>query len=131
MAHVQVHADDIALDSPVLVEGLPGAGLVGKIAADHLIEEFGMHYYGAIHCDGLPEVAVYRGESSDVLPPVRLYADQERDLLVLQSDVPVTQSANSGAPDGDTGTSLWRTRRSRASSAYSRTGGMTSEESPR
>ena len=28
MAHVQVHADDVTLDSPVLVEGLPGAGLV-------------------------------------------------------------------------------------------------------
>jgi len=96
MAHVQVHADDVTLDSPVLVEGLPGAGLVGKIAADHLVEEFGMSYYGAIHCDGLPEVAVYRGESSDVLPPVRLYADQERDLLVLQSDVPVSPS---GAPE--------------------------------
>ena len=54
-----------------------------------------MSYYGAVHCDGLPEVAVYRGESSDVLPPVRLYADEERDLLVLQSDVPVSPS---GAP---------------------------------
>ncbi len=96
MAHVQVHADDVALESPVLVEGLPGAGLVGKIAADHLVDQYGMTYYGSLHCDGLPEVAVYHGESSDVLPPVRLYADAERDLLVLQSDVPVSPS---GAPE--------------------------------
>ncbi|MFW5963635.1 MAG: proteasome assembly chaperone family protein [Natronomonas sp.] len=95
MAHVQVEAEDIELDSPTLVEGLPGAGLVGKIAADHLVEEFEMTYYAALHCDGLPKVAVYRGESSDVRPPVRLYADEERDLVVLQSDVPVSPTQSS------------------------------------
>ncbi len=92
MAHIQVHAEDVELSSPVLVEGLPGAGLVGKIAADHLVSEFDMRYYGAIHCEGLPRVAVYRGESSDVLAPVRLYVDEEAELLVLQSDVPVSPS---------------------------------------
>jgi uncharacterized protein len=96
MAHVQVHADDIDLESPVLVEGLPGAGLVGKIAADHLVEEFDMDYYGAVRCEGLPEVAVYEGEQSDIRPPVRLYADGKRDLLVLQSDVPVSPTQASG-----------------------------------
>jgi uncharacterized protein len=93
MAHVQVHADDVSLESPVLVEGLPGAGLVGKIAADHLVEHFDMTHYGSLRCEGLPEVAVYHGESTDVLPPVRLYADESRDLLVLQSDVPVSPSS--------------------------------------
>ena len=96
MARVQVHDGDIALESPVLVEGLPGAGLVGKIAADHLVDAYGMAHYGSVRCDGLPDVAVYRGDSSDVLPPVRLYADEARDLLVLQSDVPVSPS---GAPE--------------------------------
>jgi uncharacterized protein len=90
MAHVQIVADDIDLDSPTLVEGLPGVGLVGKIAADHLIEEYDMTYYGAVHCDGLPPVAVYEGDSPTLRPPVRLYADETRDLLVLQSHVPVS-----------------------------------------
>ena len=95
MARVQLRTDDIELESPTLVEGLPGAGLVGKIAADHLIDEFDMRYFGAIHCEGLPRVAVYRGEGSDVLPPVRLYADEERDLLALQSDVPISPTSAS------------------------------------
>ena len=30
---------DIKLKDPVFVEGLPGIGLVGKLAADHLIQE--------------------------------------------------------------------------------------------
>lgn len=93
MAHVEVHDDGIELDSPTLVEGLPGVGLVGKIAADHLVETLGMDYYGACHCDGLPETAVYHEGEAGYQPPVRLYADDDRDLLVLQSDVPVSPEA--------------------------------------
>jgi uncharacterized protein len=96
MAHIDVTDDELELDSPTLVEGLPGAGLVGKIAADHLVSELDMTYYAAVYCDGLPPVAVYRGEDSTLRPPVRVYAAAEEDLLVLQSDVPVSPSS---APD--------------------------------
>ncbi|MFB6178185.1 MAG: proteasome assembly chaperone family protein [Halorientalis sp.] len=92
MAQVQVHADGIDLESPVLVEGLPGVGLVGKIATDHLVEALDMTYYASARCDGLPDVAVYHEADPGVLPPVRIYADQERDLLALQSDVPISPS---------------------------------------
>lgn len=96
MAHVQVLADHVDLESPVLVEGLPGAGLVGKIACDHLVDAFEMQLYGTLHCEGLPKVAVYQAGAPNVMPPVRLYADEERDLLALQADVPVspTQAEN-------------------------------------
>ena len=90
MPRIQIVDESIDLDDPTLVEGLPGAGLVGKIAADHLIAEYEMTYYGALHCGGLPRVAVYEGESSRLRPPVRLYADEATDLVVLQSDVPVS-----------------------------------------
>lgn len=93
MAHVQVHREDVVLDEPMLVEGLPGIGLVGKIAADHLVSEFDMTHYASIHCDGLPRVAVYHEGNSAVESPVRLYADAERDLLVLSSDVPVSPTS--------------------------------------
>ncbi|MFC7226759.1 PAC2 family protein [Salinirubellus salinus] len=92
MAHVNT-VREFDLDSPWLVEGLPGAGLVGKIACDHLVEQFEMEYVAGIHCSGLPKVAVYRGEDSTVRPPVRIYADETRDLLVLQSDIPVSPSS--------------------------------------
>ena len=90
MASVRVHADDVALSEPVLVEGLPGVGLVGKLAADHLVEQFEMECYASVHCEGLPEVAVYGENSRAVKPPVRIYADADRDLLALTSDVPVS-----------------------------------------
>ncbi|WP_459190973.1 proteasome assembly chaperone family protein [Halosimplex sp. J119] len=93
MARVQVHDDGIELESPTLIEGLPGVGLVGKIAADHLVDALDMTYYASCHCDGLPEVAVFGEGDRAYQPPVRIYADEERDLLALQSDVPVSPSA--------------------------------------
>ena len=92
MAHVE-EKTTLELEEPVMVEGLPGVGLVGKIAADHLVDAFDMTYYAACRCDGLPDVAVYGEGERGVKPPVRIYADERRDLLVLQSDVPVSPAA--------------------------------------
>lgn len=95
MAHIDVH-QELDLESPVLVEGLPGVGLVGKIATDHLIDTYDMTSYAACYCDGIPDVAVYQDGSYDVNPPVRVYADESRNLLALQSDIPISpQSAPS------------------------------------
>ena len=92
MAHVEIHREDIELSSPTLIEGLPGVGLVGKIAADHLVEHFEMEHFASAHCDGLPEIGVYAPDDPQIRAPVRFYADAERDLLVLQSDTPVSPS---------------------------------------
>ena len=89
MAHIDI-LHEMDLESPTLVEGLPGVGLVGKIATDHLVDSFGMDYYGACYCEGIPEVAVYEKGERALRPPVRLYANEEHDLLALQSDVPVS-----------------------------------------
>jgi len=93
MVELSMQNADVSLDEPVLVEGLPGVGLVGKIAADHLVERLDMAYYAGVESEGLPEVAVYEESARQVRPPVRLYADGERDLLVLQSDIPVSRTA--------------------------------------
>jgi len=103
MAHIDIE-HEVALNSPMLVEGLPGVGLVGKIATDHLINTLDMSYYGACRCDGLPEVAVYRTDEREFRSPVRLYADAKRDLLALQSDIPVSPQA---APEFSTCLAGW------------------------
>lgn len=95
MAHITVHGD-AELDDPMLVEGMPGVGLVGKIVADHLVETLDMTEYATCHCDGIPRVAVYDKGDRQVRHPIRIYADEDQDLLVLQSDVPVSPEA---APD--------------------------------
>jgi uncharacterized protein len=84
---------ELELDSPYLVEGLPGVGLVGQIIADHLDETLGMSYHAAVDCEGLPQVAVFDEGVHGVQPPVRLLADEANDLVVLQSDVPVSPNS--------------------------------------
>ena len=93
MATVRVHGETADLEEPILVEGFPGLGLVGKIATDHLIEDREMRYYASIHCEGLPLVGIYQSDSHAVRPPVRVYVSETDDLLALQSDVPVSSEA--------------------------------------
>jgi uncharacterized protein len=84
---------DISLTNPSMIEGFPGIGLVGKIAADHLVEEFEMTHYADVHCETIPAVAVYEEDDPALRSPVRLYTDVDRDLAVLQSDVPINPEA--------------------------------------
>ncbi|MFB6071688.1 MAG: proteasome assembly chaperone family protein [Halobacterium sp.] len=102
MARVRIKTE-FEMDSPTLVEGLPGVGLVGKIATDHLVEKFDMDYVASVDCESLPRVAVYDEGSRDVLAPVRIYADETRDLLALQSDVPVSRANGTDFSDCVTG----------------------------
>lgn len=95
MAHVDLQRE-MDLEAPTVIEGLPGVGLVGKIAADHLVRTLDMEYYAACRCEGLPKAAVYNTDERSVRPPVRLLADAERDLVVLQSDVPISPEAAPG-----------------------------------
>ena len=103
MAGISVHQDDLELTEPTMIEGFPGVGLVGKIATDHLIDTFDMTYYATIRCEGLPRIGIYHDGDRSVKPPVRLYADEEHDLLALQSDVPVPKQAAGSMTDCLTG----------------------------
>jgi uncharacterized protein len=90
MSHLVIHDDSLRFDRPAFVDGLPGLGLVGTLAADHLIDTFDMTYFASIECPSLPPVAAYLGNEFGVVPPVRIYADEQRDLLALQSETAVS-----------------------------------------
>lgn len=90
MVDITIRDQSIDLIDPVLVEGLPGVGLVGKIATDHIIDQLDMRYFGDITGGELPPVAMFDGPDPDVKPPVRLFAAEEHDLLALRSDVPIS-----------------------------------------
>lgn len=90
MAQIRIQ-ETVDLDEPVLLEGLPGVGLVGKIATDHIVETLDMTYIGNVECEGLPKIAIYGENARSVEPPVRLYADESQGVLALQSDIPVSR----------------------------------------
>lgn len=99
MAHVTVEDRAPSMDEPVLLDGLPGRGLLGKLVVDHVLDEYDMEYYAGVYCDGIPPVAAYRANDSTVRPPVQVYADPGRDLLAMVGDVPVSPSEATGFAD--------------------------------
>ena len=52
-----------------------------------------MEYYAGVYCEEVPRVAAYRSVEPAVRPGIQLYADADRDLLVLASDIPVSTSS--------------------------------------
>jgi uncharacterized protein (TIGR00162 family) len=78
---------DPDLADPVLIEGLPGVGHVGKLAAEHLLEEFDAELVRRIYSEHFPpQVTVEDGRTQLACAEVYAISDAERDLLVLTGD---------------------------------------------
>jgi len=59
MEHVTVNfSREDNIDAPILIEGLPGIGHVGKLVADHLIDELGGEKIAEIHSLHFPPQVV-------------------------------------------------------------------------
>ena len=79
----------IKLNDPILIEGLPGIGNVGKIAAEYVVEKMKMEKYADIFSEYLPP-QVFMDDSGVVrLVSMTLYykkMPKAKDLLVLVGD---------------------------------------------
>lgn len=83
----------VELDDPYLLEGLPGVGLVAKIAADHIIEQLDMDLYAEVYGRDLPHIAVFEEDERGIKPAMRMYVSAEHDLIVLKSEATVSAQA--------------------------------------
>ncbi|MGC8662207.1 MAG: proteasome assembly chaperone family protein [Candidatus Micrarchaeia archaeon] len=72
------------LDDYTLIEGFPGAGLVGAMASSYMIEKLNMEYIGYIDSESFPPIAVIH--NSIPMFPVRIYADKKRKLIIMISE---------------------------------------------
>ncbi len=82
---------DPKLKNPVFIEGLPGVGNVGKLAADHLIEELGAKKLAQIHSRFFPPQVLVQPDGTVRLVNNEVYYwnagnDDQRDLLILVGD---------------------------------------------
>jgi len=67
-----------------LVEGFPGLGLVGTIAANYLVEKLKFDIYGHIESDFfLPIVRIHNGKPRQ---PSTIYVNQEHKIVVVYSE---------------------------------------------
>ena len=76
------------LDDPVFVEGLPGVGHVGKLVAEHLIEETESTLLARIYSEHFPPQVGIDDTGVASLAHAELYAvpTDGRDLIVLTGD---------------------------------------------
>ena len=86
----EVEVDRLAdpdLEQPVLIEGLPGVGHVGKLAAEHLVEEFDNELIRRVHSEHLPPQVTVDDAGVATLAAIEFHAvDAGRDLVVLVGD---------------------------------------------
>lgn len=82
------------LESPVLVEGLPGIGYVGKLAVDHLVEELETEKFAEIISPYFPHHVTVDSDGVLDLVKVNFYHTQieGRDLVIVAGDVQATSS---------------------------------------
>lgn len=76
------------LREPVLVEGLPGVGHVGKLAVEHLIEVKPSEHVATVYSEHFPPQVTVDDRGVADLARAEFYAVEtdERDLLVLAGD---------------------------------------------
>ncbi|MGI0141838.1 MAG: proteasome assembly chaperone family protein [Candidatus Micrarchaeales archaeon] len=75
---------DAKLKGYTLIEGFPGAGLVGPMANSYIIEKLKMDYIGYITSDLFPPIAAVHGGTP--MFPVRIYKDEKYKLVVIMSE---------------------------------------------
>src|SRR3989338_2606974 len=80
------------LVNPILIEGLPGIGNVGKIAVDFLIEELGAKKLYSFFSYKFPYSVFINEENLIEMPKLELYykkfkGQNKQDLLLLTGDI--------------------------------------------
>lgn len=86
------------LKKPVLIEGLPGIGNVGKVAADFLIEELGAVKLYDVFSYTFPHSVFVNEKNLVELPTIEIYYkkfEKGQDLLILAGDVqPIDETSS-------------------------------------
>ncbi len=86
---VKVVCKKLKSKRPVIIEGFPGVGLVGSIAAKYLSQQLKAKEIGYIESPHLPPVSfVFEGE---VFNPIRIYESAKNNIVIVESEFPVPE----------------------------------------
>ncbi|VVB81355.1 PAC2 family protein [uncultured archaeon] len=86
---VQYIGNKPKLNNPILIEGLPGIGNVGKIALDFILEELKAKKIAEFRGNSIPHSVFINEDNLVDLPSIELYYKKmkQKDLLLLAGDV--------------------------------------------
>lgn len=82
------HIKDVKLREPILIEGLPGIGHVGKLVAEHMIDELGAEKVVELYSSHFPPQVIVLADGTVRLVRSEFYAVDTGDqhLLILVGD---------------------------------------------
>jgi uncharacterized protein (TIGR00162 family) len=89
MEEIEVHElKKVELNKPVMIEGLPGVGNVGKLVAEHMIQELNAEKIVEIYSRHFPPQVLVNGDGTVRLCKIEIYAwkSKELDLLIINGD---------------------------------------------
>ncbi len=75
------------LKNPILIEGLPGLGLVGKLAADHMVKSFSARHFADMYSPHFPPQANILPDGTVELPHDSFYYWKNRSKSKRSSDL--------------------------------------------
>lgn len=76
------------LKNPIMIEGLPGIGLVGKLVGDHLLDELKAKKFAEIYSPYLPPQVNIREDGTIKLVNMEFHSwsENEKELILLTGD---------------------------------------------
>ncbi len=79
------------LKEPVLIEGLPGIGNVGKLAVEHLIDTIGAKKFAELHCKDFPPQVFINQDGTIKLVNNEFYywkakKKEQKDIILITGD---------------------------------------------
>lgn len=78
---------DIKLNNPIMIEGLPGIGHVGKLVAEHMVEELGAEKIMDIYSQHFPPQVIVQNNVARLLRnEIYAYKNDQQDLLIIIGD---------------------------------------------
>ncbi len=89
MEEIEVHElKKVKLNKPVMIEGLPGVGNVGKLVAEHIIHELGAEKIVEIYSWHFPPLVLVSDDGTVRLCKNEVYAWKSKnlDLLIITGD---------------------------------------------
>lgn len=83
---------EMKVKNPVIIIGLPGTGLVGSVAASHLVEKLNLTFAGYITSPNFAPLAAIHNYTP--LPAARIHYSSEKNIVVILSEmtIPVASS---------------------------------------
>ncbi|MGQ9788215.1 MAG: proteasome assembly chaperone family protein [Candidatus Hadarchaeaceae archaeon] len=82
-----VEVKDLGMKNPLIITGFVGAGLVGSIAIDQIINKLKMEEVAYVKSKYLPPVAIFVGER--LRHPFRIHASKKDNLCAVICEIPL------------------------------------------